>query len=120
MRCALLLSLPLLLAAGPMPPHVPPPAPRPAVPDAAAVPGCDPSQRPGMSPGRGVDRPLPFGCATALNFEAMLANPGDLEAPAGLPAAMGDAVVRPVEAWRRGETPLPPAADPLAPSAAPQ
>lgn len=44
-----------------------------------------------------------FGCATAVNLQAMLADPGDLERGADLPDASGDAALIAVRRHRLGE-----------------
>lgn len=56
-------------------------------------------------------QPLPLGCASRLNLEAMLADPADLTAGAPLAPAQGDVAIRAQEELRRGTTALPPSAD---------
>lgn len=81
-----------------------------APPGAAGIPGCTPeAARAGAA--------LPFGCANALNLEAMLADPAQLETPAPLAPPVGDPAIRAVEQLRRGDAPPPP---PTPTAAAPQ
>lgn len=116
---ALLLALLALLAAAPAkaregrlfpgPGEVAPPA-LATPPGAAGIPGCS------LEAAR-AGRPLPFGCANALNLEAMLADPAHLVQPAPLAPPVGDHAIRPVERLRTGDAPAPP---PAPTSAAPE
>jgi type IV pilus biogenesis protein CpaD/CtpE len=51
--------------------------------------------------------PLPHGCATARNLEAMLADPADLVSARPLAQPVGEPVVVPVRRHRQGTTPEP-------------
>ncbi|MFQ3595346.1 MAG: hypothetical protein SNJ63_04485 [Sphingomonadaceae bacterium] len=72
-------------------------------PESGAIPGC--SRAAVLAGG-----PLPFGCATALNREAMLAEPSHLVVPAPVPPARGDAAIRAQEQYRSGKAARPPVA----------
>ncbi|WP_448581177.1 hypothetical protein [Thermaurantiacus sp.] len=72
-------------------------------PGAAGLPGC--TREAALS-----GKALPFGCANALNLEAMLADPAHLRAPAPLAPPIGDLAIHPVERLRRGDAPAPPPA----------
>ncbi len=53
-------------------------------------------------------KPLPFGCANALNLQAMVEDPADLAAGRALPLPVGDNVVRAIGRSRDGvAVPLP-------------
>ncbi|WP_194745479.1 hypothetical protein [Thermaurantiacus tibetensis] len=111
---ALAAGLALGPAAGARPPGVAPVGPAPGNPVShgpAAIPGCS-------AAAAAAGRPLPFGCANALNLEAMLARPEELARPADLPPPVGEHAIRATERLRRGETPLPPATA-TGPAAAP-
>jgi len=63
---------------------------------------------PGCSAGTaGAHRALPFGCATARNLEAMVADPSDLDRARPLPPAASDPAVAPVRRHRMGSVPEP-------------
>jgi hypothetical protein len=67
----------------------------------SAIPGC-------TREAADAGRELPFGCANALNLEAMLAEPRDLVAPAPLPPPVGEHATGAREALRAGKAaPLP-------------
>lgn len=51
--------------------------------------------------------PLPHGCATALNLEAMVADPDDLDRARALPPATGEPAIAPVRRHRAGTVPEP-------------
>jgi hypothetical protein len=72
-------------------------------PGSAGIPGCT------LEAAR-AGKPLPFGCANALNLEAMLADPAHLTEPAALPPPVGDHAIHAVERLRTGDTPAPPPA----------
>lgn len=79
------------------------------VPGASGLPGCT------LEAAR-AGEPLPFGCANALNLEAMLAEPLHLTTPATLAPPVGDHAIRAVERLRTGDAPaLPPASTSSAP-----
>lgn len=87
-RAALLLALAASLPAAAQP--------RPA----SAIPGCT------VEAARSR-QPLPHGCATALNLEAMLADPSDLAGGRILSPPVGEPVVAPVRRHRMGRLPEP-------------
>ncbi len=57
-----------------------------------------------------TSKPLPHGCANALNLRAMVADPADLEGAAATPPPVGEPAVRAVGRHRDGTTPPLPAA----------
>lgn len=72
----------------------------PACPDWSMPTGRNPDNRPTSN----------FGCATALNLGAMIADPADLAGGRVLPPEDGAGAVRSVQVWRAGQVPV--AADP--------
>ncbi len=93
-------ALPALLPAlaAPAPAAAAPPADGP--PPSARIPGC-------TAEAARARQPLPHGCATARNLEAMIADPADLAGARALAPADADTSIAPVRRLRLGTTPEP-------------